>query len=108
MMKSKVISAVILTVVLFIVISVGPLSDHISYKLRYGVWEGHMERAGEAFWIQEDYETAYKEASAAYDSLKTETPVDIGLKASTCLFLADAGIFLNGALISVIFSLSFS
>ena len=89
MMKSKVISAVILTVVLFIVISVGPLSDHISYKLRYGVWEGHMDRAGEAFLIQEDYETAYKEASAAYDSLKTETPVDIGLKASTCLYMAD-------------------
>lgn len=91
MTKPRKTAAIILAVILLIavILCAKPVAEHIAYKLRYHVWEGHMERAGDAFWIQADYETAYKEASAAYDSLKTETPVDIGLKASTCLFLAD-------------------
>ena len=91
MTKTRKTAAIILAAILLIavILCAKPIAEHIAYKLRYHVWEDHLERAGEAFWILTDYETAYKEASAAYDSLKTETPVDIGLKASTCLFLAD-------------------
>ena len=59
MKKPNIITIVIIAAVLLLAVCIGPLIDHISYELRYGTWEYHIDLAGEDRFVLQDYKAAF-------------------------------------------------
>ena len=89
MKKPNIITVVIIAAVLLLAVCIGPLIDHISYELRYGTWEYHIDLAGEDRFVLQDYKAAFDHAADAYNSLPTENDIDRDLLSSTCLYMAE-------------------